>query len=291
LRRLLPANIEITTALAPGLGAVAADETQIEQVVVNLAVNARDTMSEGGRLGIETAEIMLDDVLDDLRVRPRLSERAGRHVMLAVTDTGHGMDADTLSHIFEPFFTTKKVGQGTGLGLATVYGIVKQSGGHVRVSSELHRGTTFRVYFPATAVASTVVTAESRGGPALAGVRTILLVEDEPLVRKVTRRILEGADHDVLEAAGADEADEVCRRHAGRIDLLLTDIVLRNANGRDLAEQLRALRPDMKILFMSGYTGHAMVRRHVPAPEMLLLEKPFTPESLLEKIREALETA
>jgi len=210
-------------------------------------------------------------------------------VMLSVTDTGHGMDAETLSHVFEPFFTTKKVGQGTGLGLATVYGIVKQSGGHVRVSSEPRQGATFRVYFPAVALASPVATSESRAAPATGGVRTILLVEDEPLVRKVARRILEGASHAVLEAAGAEEAEAVCRRHAGLIDLLLTDIVLRNANGRDLADQLRQLRPEMKVLFMSGYTGHAAVRRHIPAPEMLLLEKPFTPESLLEKIGEALE--
>jgi len=199
------------------------------------------------------------------------------------------MDAETLSHVFEPFFTTKKVGDGTGLGLATVYGIVEQSGGHVRVTSEPGHGTTFRVYFPAAAVASSVALPGSRGTRAALGVRTVLLVEDDPLVRKVARRILEGAGLGVLEAAGAEEAEAVCRRHAGPIDLLLTDIVLRNANGRDLADQLRALRPDMKVLFMSGYTGHIMVRRHIPAPDMLLLEKPFTPESLLEKIGEALE--
>ncbi|HEY8923469.1 MAG TPA: ATP-binding protein [Polyangia bacterium] len=286
LRRLLPEDIEIATSLASNLGSIEADEGQIQQIVVNLAVNARDAMSEaGGRLAIETADVMLDDAY----VRQHLVGRAGAHVMLAVRDTGHGMDAETLSHVFEPFFTTKKVGDGTGLGLATVYGIVEQGGGHVRVTSEPDHGTTFRVYFPAVAVSSSVALPGSRAARAAAGVKTILLVEDEPLVRKVARRILEGAAHRVLEAAGADEAEAVCQEHAGPIDLLLTDIVLRNANGRDLADQLRALRPDMKVLFMSGYTGHVMVRRHIPAPHMLLLEKPFTPESLLEKIDEALE--
>jgi len=287
LRRLLPENIEITATLASNLGSIEADEGQIEQIVVNLAVNARDAMSEGegGRLAIETEDVTLDDAY----VREHMSGRVGRHVMLAVRDSGHGMDAETLSHVFEPFFTTKKVGDGTGLGLATVYGIVEQSGGHVRVTSEPGRGTTFRVYFPAVVATSSAATAESRATRAAAGVRTILLVEDEPLVRKVARRILEGASLQVLEADGADEAEAVCRHHVGPIDLLLTDIVLRNANGRDLADQLRALRPDMKVLFMSGYTGHVMVRRHIPAPEMLLLEKPFTPESLLEKIAEAIE--
>ena len=312
LRRLLPENMEITTALASNLGSVEADEGQIEQVVVNLAVNARDAMSEagGGRLAIETADIVLDDANEPnanesdgsgsdasgsdaggSNVRRHPSAHAGRHVMLSVRDTGHGMDPETLSHVFDPFFTTKRAGDGTGLGLATVRGIVEKSGGHVRVTSEIGHGTTFRVYFPAAVATASVGTSESRAGPAAGGMRTILLVEDEPLVRRVARRILEGAAHGVLEAAGAEEAEAVCRRHPGPIDLLLTDLVLRNANGRDLADQLRPLRPDMKVLFMSGYTGHAMVRRHVPAPEMLLLEKPFTPESLLEKIGEALATS
>ena len=285
LRRLLPQDIQIVSAMAPRLAAIEADAGQIEQVVVNLAVNARDAMPDGGRLTIETTNI----ILDDDHALEHLSLKAGPHVILAVSDTGHGMDADTMSHVFEPFFTTKKAGQGTGLGLATVYGIVKQSGGHIWVSSELQHGASFKVYFPASAVVEPITAPESRPARKTSGAETILLVEDEPLVRRVARRILEQAGHRVLEADGAEEAAHASQTYVGQIDLLITDVILSGANGRDVAEVVRAMRPDLKVLFMSGYTGDSIAGRRMLDPGSILLEKPFTPESVMQKVREVLE--
>lgn len=286
LRRLLPEDIEMSLELSPETAAVEANAGQLEQVIVNLSANARDAMPEGGRLTIATSSAVLPENLG----REHPERQAGRQVLLAVSDTGHGMDSETLTHVFEPFFTTKKPGQGTGLGLTSVYGIVKQSGGHVSVESEPERGTTFKIYLPACAP---VRRAAPRAlPPRVHGEATaiILLVEDDPLVRKVVCRTLALAGHSVVEAGGAEEAEIACRRNEGRIDLLLTDVVLPGANGPEVARRLRALKPDLKVLYMSGYTGDEITRRQILAPGTLLLEKPFTLQSMTEKIREALGT-
>jgi two-component system cell cycle sensor histidine kinase/response regulator CckA len=284
LMRLIGEDIELTFVPAPDTGRVRVDPGQLEQVIVNLAVNARDAMPRGGRLTIETARSELDQgyAAQHVGVVP------GSHVMLAVSDTGGGMDSATQARIFEPFFTTKGPGKGTGLGLATVYGIVKQSGGHVRVYSELGAGTVFKIYLPRTEDAAEAVSlAASLRLPT--GTETVLLVEDEDDVRDLAREVLEQLGYTVLEAAAPPDAILIAERYAGIIELLLTDVVMPRISGRALATTIAVMRPETRILFMSGYTGDAIVRHGVLEPGTHFIEKPFTPEALALKVREVLD--
>ncbi len=281
LRRIIGEDIELCTLLAPSLGAIRADAGQMEQIILNLSVNARDAMPRGGRLTIETANVAAPNELG-------LGDAAsGEYVMLSVSDTGTGMDAETQKHIFEPFFTTKEAGRGTGRGLATVYGIVQQSDGHIRVSSELDRGTRFTLFFPKVdGRTDRLGSARVKTLPPTARA-TVLLVEDDDAVRQVAARILKKAGCSVLEARRATEARRLCREHAPKIDLLLTDVVMPEIDGPRLAEELTGQIPGLPVLFMSGYSGVG------PAPVRLgddasYLEKPFTPASLLEKVQQAL---
>jgi signal transduction histidine kinase/ActR/RegA family two-component response regulator len=288
LRRLIGEDIALTSVLAPNLGQVKADPGQIEQVLLNLVVNARDAMPRGGRLTIETANVVLDEVY--ARTHPEIAP--GSFVMLAVTDTGCGMDAATQARIFEPFFTTKGVGKGTGLGLSTVYGIVKQSAGSIYVYSELGRGTSFKVYLPQTleSIAAApqagrnVVASPSRGGS-----ETLLLVEDDEGVRALTRTVLKNGSYDVIEAVDPDEALRLVEKHAAPIHLLVTDVVMPGMSGRELAERLTAQRPDLKVLYVSGYTDDSVVRHGLLEAEVAFLQKPFTPDALARKVREVLD--
>ena len=286
LRRLIGEDIELVTVLQPDLGPVKADRGQLEQVIMNLAVNARDAMAMGGRLTIETANADLDVAY----VRQHAAVRPGSYVLLAVSDTGCGMDAATQARIFEPFFTTKEPEKGTGLGLSTVYGIVKQSGGHVWVYSEPGRGATFKIYLPLVEDTVTVgaphpMPTESRGGS-----ETILLVEDEEQVRNLVREVLQANGYRVLEASRGGEALRLGEEHAGPIDLLLTDVVMPGMSGREVAERLATRRSHIQVLFMSGYTDAAIVHHGVLEEGVVLLQKPFTSQVLTRTIRQVLDT-
>jgi two-component system cell cycle sensor histidine kinase/response regulator CckA len=277
-------DIELATRLDPALGQVRADPGQMEQILMNLAVNARDAMPTGGRLCIETRNV--DLAAADLVAQPDLLP--GGHVLLTVADTGCGMDEKTKSRIFEPFFTTKEVGKGTGLGLATVYGIVKQSNGGIEVHSEVGRGTSFRIYLPRQLEAP-------RGRPSDAGRRrfpqgseTILLVEDENEVRRLGLVILQANGYTVLEASNAQEALKIAAAHSGPLHLLVTDVVMPGMSGRQLAEQLLSGRPGLKVLYLSGYADEAVSRYGVLIAGMAFMQKPFTPTSLASKVREVL---
>jgi two-component system cell cycle sensor histidine kinase/response regulator CckA len=283
LHRLIGEDMNLVTLLDPAVGRVYADAGQIEQVILNLAVNSRDAMPKGGRLTIETSNVDLDDAY----AREHVSVRPGRYVMLAVTDTGTGMSAETKSHMFEPFFTTKGQGKGTGLGLATVYGIVKQSGGYIWVYSELDRGTTFKVYLPRVD-AKPEVRAATPVKSSIRGTETILLVEDDQAVRALTRRLLEEKGYKVLEASGSQAAIAIAESAEQPIDLLLTDVVMPEMGGSDLASRLVTLRPGIKVLYMSGYTDDAVVRHGLVAEGATFLQKPFTPERLAQKVSETL---
>ena len=283
LRRLLGEDIVMVTTLDPALGAVRADVHQLEQVVVNLAVNSRDAMPEGGRLTIETQNAALDDSYAREHV-----VRPGSYVMLAVSDTGTGMSAETMSHVFEPFFTTKEAGKGTGLGLATVYGIVQQSGGYVWCYSEPGKGTTFKVYLPRVDAPVDRLPARA-AARSTHGSETILVVEDEAGLREVIRRVLEKHGYAILEASTADAASALARRHTGAIHLLLSDIVLPGGSGRVLADELLAQRADLKVLFMSGYTEDVIVQRGVLTPGTPFINKPFSADILAGKVREVLD--
>jgi PAS domain S-box-containing protein len=284
LRRVIGEDIELETVLHPHLGRVKADPGQLEQVIINLAINARDAMPEGGRLTLETLNVDLDESYsrDHAMVKP------GHYVMLAVSDTGTGMDEETQAHIFEPFFTTKAQDKGTGLGLATVYGTVQQSGGYIYVYSEIGRGTTFKLYLPrvaATAHRSPQVAAKT---PQLVGTETILLVEDDAVVRELVQRTLGIYGYKVLQAANGPEALSICQSNDEPIDLMLTDVVMPQMSGRELAEAVAKCRPEIKVLYMSGYSGEAVVRGGMLGQDMPFLQKPFTPDALTRKIRQAL---
>ena len=286
LRRLIGEDVEMATICAAGGGKVLVDPGQIEQVVMNLAVNARDAMPTGGRITIETSDVVLDesDVADLEGAVP------GPHVRLAVRDTGVGMDRATQARMFEPFFTTKEQGKGTGLGLATVFGVVRQSGGTIAVDSEPGKGTTFEVYFPlAEGTVSVRSDIPSSERSTLRGKETVLLVEDEEGVRVLARTILQKFGYHVLEAQNPGDALLLCEQHASSIDLLLTDVVMPRTSGRKLAERLLLLRPGMKVLFMSGYTDDAVVRHGIQDSTIAFLQKPITPDLLARKVREVLD--
>jgi CheY-like chemotaxis protein len=285
LRRLIGEDIEMSTTLGQGLGRIKADAGQIEQIVMNLAINARDAMPKGGKLNIETANVSLDDAY----ARGHISVTPGPYVMLAVTDNGMGMDAETQMRIFEPFFTTKAMGKGTGLGLATVYGIVKQSGGHIWVYSELRKGTTFKVYFPQVeGMAVNVIQPGAQCGDSR-GTETVLVAEDEDSIRQLVRDVLTSKGYLVLEAKSGAEALAASHAHSGTIHLVLTDVVLPQMSGPDLAEQWALQRPETKIIYMSGYTNNAICDHGLLDKNLAFIEKPFTPQNLVKKVREVLD--
>jgi len=285
LRRAIGEDIELTTMLEPTLGRVLADKGQIEQVIMNLAVNARDAMPNGGKLTLETTNAELDATF----VRDTPYVRPGPYVQLVFTDTGTGMDAETQAHIFEPFFTTKERGKGTGLGLATSYGVVKQSNGYIWVYSERGKGTTFQICLPRVETAIQAKSLETRQLRSCQGGETILLVEDEEPLRAVTRDLLLQNGFEVLEADGGSQALENSHRHHGPIHLLLTDVVMPGINGPPLAETLAASRPEMKVLYISGYTDYAIGRNGNVESGAHLLAKPYTRETLLLKVRAVLD--
>lgn len=285
LRRLLPEDIDLNIISGNDLGRVYADPGQIEQVVVNLAVNARDAMAGGGRLTVETANVFFDGGY----TASHLDVRSGEYVMLAVTDTGHGMDRVTRERAFDPFFTTKAQGKGTGLGLATVYGIVKQSGGHIWLYSEPGIGTTFKIYIPRTSAPAESAGVRLAQRPAAGGNETILLVEDDDQVRAITGAILRRSGYQVIEAANGDEAIEVAARASGVIHVLVTDVVMPKMNGKALAERLSAMRSDLKVLFVSGYTENTGIHHGVLDAGFAFLQKPVTADDLLRKVRELID--
>jgi two-component system, cell cycle sensor histidine kinase and response regulator CckA len=283
LKRLIGEHITVTLRTVGEVACVKADPGQIEQVILNLALNARDAMPEGGSLLIELTNVELDEAY----ARRHVSVKPGHYVMLAVSDTGIGMDSATQARVFEPFFTTKPEGRGTGLGLSTVYGIVKQSGGNVWVYSEPGQGATFKIYLPR--VEEVVDLASETVAPdVLTGTETVLVVEDEPGVRDLVRKVLERHGYQVLLAASPREALETAQHHDGPIHLLTTDVVLPEMSGRALAQQAAASRPDMRVLYMSGYTDNAIVHHGVLKPDTPFLQKPFTPQALTKKVREVL---
>ena len=285
LRRLIGEDIVFTAKLDAGVGKVMADPGQVEQVLVNLIVNARDAMPRGGNLTIETKNVELDEEYGSKHV----GVAPGKYVLLAVSDTGEGMTEEVRHRVFEPFFTTKEKGKGTGLGLSTVYGIVKQSGGNVWIYSEPGRGTTFKVYLPQVEsekreLGEEVVDIAPRGGS-----ETILLVEDEAVVRGLARRILEQAGYSVVEASRGDEALRFCAEHAAELDLLLTDVVMPEMSGKQLADQLKSQYPELKMVFMSGYTDDSIVHHGVLDSGVEFIQKPFTPAALVRKVRDVLD--
>jgi PAS domain S-box-containing protein len=285
LGRVIGEDIELKTVLRQGLGAVRADPGQLEQVIMNLAVNARDAMPNGGRLVVETA----DAVLDESYAQEHAGVKPGRYVMIAVSDTGTGMDEHTRAHLFEPFFTTKERGKGTGLGLSTVYGIVKQHGGDIWVYSEQGKGSTFKIYLPqADPAAADPEEARPRQRAARNGHETILVVEDEDGLRRLVREVLEQRGYNVLAARSGAEALDLAAS-AGRIDLLLTDVVMPKMNGRELAEALATTRPALPVLYLSGYTDEMVTGTGILSESAEFLQKPFTPEKLARRIRDILD--
>nr|MDQ3820698.1 ATP-binding protein [Acidobacteriota bacterium] len=284
LQRLIGEDIQLVTMLDPKLKRVKADPGQIEQVIMNLVVNSRDAMPSGGKLTIETKNVYLDAAYASRHI----AVKPGYFVMLAVSDTGTGMNAETQARIFEPFFTTKEQGKGTGLGLSTVYGIVKQSGGNIWVYSEPEHGTTFKVYLPVVEEEGETVEPGIAAPEITQGTETILLVEDEEAVRVLLQDILEAEGYTVMVANSGGEALQVCAQHEGQIHLLMTDVVMPLMSGRQLVERLTERCAHVKVLYMSGYTDDAIVRHGVLEPGVAFLQKPFTPDAVLRKVREVL---
>jgi len=287
LRRLIGENIQLTMVLGPDLKRVKADPGQMEQIIMNLAVNARDAMPQGGMLTVGTANVVLDDDYANQHV----DVKPGQYVMLAVSDTGIGMDDHTRSHIFEPFFTTKVKGKGTGMGLSTVYGIVKQSGGYVWVYSEPNQGSTFKIYLPRIDDPIETQDAANLAEELSAGVETVLLVEDEEAVRSLVCKVLRASGYTVLESLNPADALRIAREHPDPIHLLLTDVVMPQMSGREVANQVIVLRPSTKVLFISGYTDDAIVHHGVLDPKTAFLHKPFSPDALARKVREVLDNS
>jgi CheY-like chemotaxis protein len=275
----------LVAILDPELGHVKADAGQMDQVILNLAVNARDAMPQGGTLTLETRNVTFDKAYSERH----MSLEAGSYVMLAISDTGYGMDPETLSHIFEPFFTTKEQGKGTGLGLSTVYGIVRQSGGSIWVYSEPGCGSTFKIYLPR--IQGAVAEGEERRPEPESpqGSETVLVVEDEEMVRKLTCQVLRTYGYQVIEAANGGEALLACERYHAPIPLMITDVVMPQMSGRELAARLQQLHPEMGVLYMSGYTDDAVVRHGLLDPAPFFLQKPFTPAALGRKVRDVLD--
>jgi PAS domain S-box-containing protein len=285
LRRLIGEDIELAMKLEPGLGRSRVDTGQIEQVVMNLAVNARDAMPQGGRLTIQTANVDLDPAYARWRaVQP------GPYIMLAITDTGVGMDVATQARLFEPFFTTKEPGKGTGLGLSTVYGIVRQCGGNIFVYSEPGHGTSFKIYLPQVNDESEIGPGKRSAPGGARGDESILLVEDEPLVRNLVSEVLRKHGYQVMEFANGREALGRARHHHGHLHALVTDVVMPGMSGIELARQLVLARPGLRVLYLSGYTDDLVERQGVLQPGRAFLQKPFTPDTLLRKVREVLDT-
>jgi PAS domain S-box-containing protein len=285
LQRLIGEDIELALLPSAALGLTKVDPGQFEQAIINLAVNARDAMLEGGQLTIETGNIDLDE--DYAKQRPEV--RPGRYVLVAVSDTGQGMDETTKARIFEPFFTTKEPGKGTGLGLAMVYGFIKQSGGHIEVYSELSHGTTFKLYLPRADEGIPAATALPKQLTVPTGTETVLVVEDEAAVRNLLRRVLQSRGYTILEARDGLEAIEVALQYSGRIDLLITDLVMPRVSGRELAERLAQVRPEIRILLMSGYSDEVVMRQGTLQASFAFVQKPFSPTNLARKVREVLD--
>jgi len=285
LRQLIGENIDLRIVCAPDLPPIRADLSQLESALANLVVNARDAMPRGGRLTIETADVVLDDDYCTTHV----AVRPGRYARLSVSDTGTGMSQELQTRIFEPFFTTKEAGKGSGLGLASVYGIVKQSGGNIWVYSEEGLGSTFKIYLPVDATERTATTStDAVRGQWSKGTETVLLVEDAPMIRRLAREIMMRAGYTVLEAEDAEQAMRLVGQHP-RIDVLLTDLIMPGPSGVELAEHLRRARANVRVVFMSGYTDNAIVRDGLLGESAAFLQKPFTPEELLRKLRHVID--
>jgi len=285
LPRLIGEHIEYSFSPDSSLASVKADPGQIEQVILNLAVNARDAMPRGGKLSVQTCNISIDQ--SEAVKRPPMTP--GRYVLLSVTDTGHGMDEATIAHIFEPFFTTKEIGKGTGLGLATVYGVVKQSGGFIWVVSFPGEGTTFEIYLPQAAGVAVNPHVEPKAPEIPRGSETVLVVEDEAGVRELACQFLRVKGYSVLEAKDGQDALEIAEKYGGTIHLLLSDMVMPGMNGGELARRLKRIRPGIRVAFVSGYSEFAAGDKEQIDPEAPVLQKPFSPVSLVEIVREALK--
>ena len=287
LVRLIREDIKIQILPGKDIGAVKVDAGQFQQVLVNLVVNARDAMPGGGKIVIETSNAELDDGYCSRHpyVKP------GRFVMVAVSDTGHGMSEEVKAHIFEPFFTTKAKGSGTGLGLATTYGAVKQAGGSIEVYSEVGMGTTFKIYLPRVEGEASKLVRDDQPQKLLGGTETVLLVEDEDIVRDLCVRVLDELGYRVLQAGNGDEAIALAMGHGGRIDLLLTDVVMPGMSGRELANRLTRIHPETRVLFTSGYTDNAIVHHGVLDEGVSFIGKPYSPSALAKKVREVLDKA
>ncbi|MFN8455295.1 MAG: ATP-binding protein [Anaerolineae bacterium] len=288
LGRLIGAEVELKTNLAANLWPIRIDPTQIEQVIANLAVNAHDAMPQGGQLTIETANA----VLDEAYCTSHVGSQPGEYALLAVSDTGIGMSEEVQSRIFEPFFTTKEAGKGTGLGLSTVLGIVGQNGGHIWVESEVGQGTIFKIYFPR--VREAVITSSERPRHRTddlpRGTETVLLVEDEPKVRDLANRLLQRQGYRVLIATNGVEALQLAQDYTGEIDLLLTDVVMPQMNGKALADQLKLMRPHVKVLFASGYTDKTLIPTEALGTDVAFIQKPFSVMELSQKVRNVLDS-
>jgi CheY-like chemotaxis protein len=285
LSRLIGGNISLSTHLDKNLGRVKADPGQIEQIIMNLVVNARDAMPNGGDLKIETSNVRLDDAFS----RQHPPTRPGEYVLMAIRDTGVGMDSETRARAFEPFFTTKKPGEGSGLGLSTVYGIVKQSEGYIWVDSEPGIGTVFKLYLPRVEMAVTPLQPSLPVSPSAIGWETVLLLEDDAGVRSVVRAVLESGGYHTIAPEHGDAALHACEALTEEIHLMLTDVVFPKMTGREFAERVRSLRPNMKVLFMTGFTNDTFINESIAESNVNFIHKPFSPDELLKKLRQVLD--